>query len=44
VIGGFDRITQIADATGIPIEDVKAERSGDFRAASGTDLWEAEKL
>jgi hypothetical protein len=32
VIAGFDGITRIADATGIPIEPAKAEQTADFRS------------
>ena len=35
VIAGFDAITRIADATGIPIEPAKAEQTADFRRALG---------
>jgi hypothetical protein len=30
VVGGFDGITRIADATGIPLEPAKAEQTADF--------------
>jgi hypothetical protein len=43
VIGGFDGITRIADATGIPLEPVKAEQTADFRAALGIDQFRREK-
>ena len=33
VIGGFDGITRIADAIGIPLEPAKAEQTADFFAA-----------
>jgi hypothetical protein len=33
VIGGFDGITRIADATGIPLEPEKAEITADFFTA-----------
>lgn len=33
VIGGFDGITRIADATGIPLEPEKAEQTADFFGA-----------
>jgi hypothetical protein len=32
VVAGFDGITRIADATGIPIEPAKAEQTADFRS------------
>jgi hypothetical protein len=35
VIAGFDGITRIADATGIPIEPAKAEQTTDFRSELG---------
>jgi hypothetical protein len=35
VIAGFDGITRIADATGIPIEPAKAEQTADFRTELG---------
>jgi len=35
VIAGFDGITRIADATGIPLESAKAEQTADFRLALG---------
>ena len=35
VIAGFDGITRIADATGIPIEPARAEQTADFRRALG---------
>lgn len=31
VIGGFDGITRIADATGVPLEPTKAENTQDLR-------------
>jgi hypothetical protein len=37
VIGGFDGITRVADAAGIPIEPQKAELTADFRAELGLD-------
>ena len=33
VVGGFDGITRIADATGIPLEPEKASQTADFFAA-----------
>ena len=35
VIAGFDGITRIADATGIPIEPAKAEETADLRSELG---------
>ncbi len=43
VVGGFDGITRIADATGIPLEPPKAEESADYRAALGIDRFQREK-
>jgi hypothetical protein len=37
VIGGFDGITRIADATGIPLEPPKAEAVADLRTTLGLD-------
>ncbi len=37
VIATFNAIVRIADATGIPIEDAKAEATVDIRAALGID-------
>ena len=39
VIGLFNAIDRIADATGIPLEPEKAEASADFRAALGLDRF-----
>ena len=44
VIGGFDGITRIADATGIPVEPAKAEAAADFVAALGIERYRAEKV
>lgn len=35
VIAGFNGITRIADATGIPLEPAKAQQTADFRQALG---------
>ena len=43
VIGGFDGITKIADATGIPLEPGKAAESADWRTSLGIDRFGAEK-
>jgi hypothetical protein len=43
VIAGFDGITRIADATGIPLEPPKAEQTADFRRALGIDRFETAK-
>lgn len=37
VIASFDAVVKIADGTGIPLEDWKAERTSDIRAALGID-------
>jgi len=37
VIAGFNGITRIADATGIPLEPQKAEQTADFRAELNLD-------
>jgi hypothetical protein len=39
VVGLFDAIDRVADATGIPLEDEKATASADFRAALGLDRF-----
>ena len=39
VIAGFDGITRIADATGIPLEPPKAEAVADLRATLGLDRF-----
>ena len=44
VIGGFDGITRIADATGIPVEPAKAEGAADFVSALGIGRYRAEKV
>jgi hypothetical protein len=43
VIGGFDGITRIADATGIPLEPKKANETADFRARLAIDRFQGEK-
>ena len=35
----FNAIDRVADATGIPIEDVKADSTADFRAALGINAF-----
>ncbi len=37
----FNAIDRVADATGIPLEDVKAEATADFRAGIGIDDFAA---
>ena len=39
VVGLFNAIDRVADATGIPLEPEKAAASADFRAALGLDLF-----
>ena len=43
VIGGFDGITRLADASGIPLEPAKAEASAEWRASLGIDRFVTEK-
>ncbi len=43
VVAGFDGITRIADATGIPLEASKAEQTADLRAALRIDELMAAK-
>jgi hypothetical protein len=43
VIGGFDGITRIADATGIPLEPAKAEQTADFRETLDIDRFRRDK-
>ena len=43
VVGGFDGITRIADATGIPLEPAKAE-AADFIEPLGIARYRAEKV
>jgi len=40
VIGLFNAIDRVADATGIPLEAEKLEASADFRAALGIDRFD----
>ena len=39
VVGLFNAIDRVADATGIPLEPDKAAASADFRAALGLDRF-----
>ena len=41
VIGAFNAVVRIADATGIPLEDAKAETSATLRAELGIDRFGA---
>jgi len=43
VIAGFDGITRIADATGIPLEPARAAETVDLRAQLGIDRFMAAK-
>ena len=43
VIGGFDGITRIADAIGIPLEPEKVEATADFFAALDIGRFRREK-
>ena len=43
VIGGFDGITRIADATGIPLEPAKAEQTADFFETLGIGVFRQAK-
>ncbi|SKA24896.1 hypothetical protein SAMN02745126_04463 [Enhydrobacter aerosaccus] len=43
VIAGFDGITRIADATGIPLEPPKAEQTADLRATLQLDAFQSAK-
>jgi hypothetical protein len=40
VVGLFNAIDRVADATGIPLEAEKAAASADFRAALGVDRFD----
>lgn len=40
VVAGFNGITRIADATGIPLEPAKAEETEAWRATLGIDAFE----
>ena len=40
VVGLFNAIDRVADATGIPLEAEKAEASADFRGALGVDRFD----
>ena len=44
VIGGFDGITRIADATGIPMEPEKVTLTADFFAALDIGRFRREKI
>jgi hypothetical protein len=42
VVGLFNAIDRVADATGIPLEPAKAAATSDFRAALGIDGFAAD--
>jgi hypothetical protein len=44
VIAGFDAITRVADGTGIPLEQPKAEATADWRVKLGIDAYWAAKV
>jgi hypothetical protein len=39
IIGQFSALDRVANATGIPLEDEKAEKTADFRAVIGIDAY-----
>jgi hypothetical protein len=39
IVATFNAIDRVADSTGIPIEDAKAEATADFRAALGINAF-----
>jgi hypothetical protein len=43
IIGMFDAVVRVADATGIPLEPAKAETSAGFRKALGIDEFHPDK-
>lgn len=43
VAATFNAIDRLADATGIPLEDKKAELSADFRKELGLDAFRADR-
>lgn len=43
IVAAFSGFTRIADSTGIPLEDAKAEGSADFRAALGINSFAEER-
>ena len=44
VVGLFNAIDRIADATGAPLEDWKAEQTSDLRDALGIDAFGSAKM
>ena len=43
VVGLFNAIDRVADATGIPLEPEKAEATSDFRSALSLDQFRADR-
>tara|TARA_A100001037_G_scaffold265593_1_gene257175 strand:+ start:1767 stop:2114 length:348 start_codon:yes stop_codon:yes gene_type:complete len=43
IIGMFDAVVRIADGTGVPLEDVKAQASATIRPALGIDRFHPDK-
>lgn len=43
IVAAFSGFDRIADSTGIPLEDAKAENSADFRAALGINAFAESK-
>lgn len=43
VIGGFNGITRLADATGIPLEQAKADETAAWRTSLGIDRFQTTK-
>lgn len=39
IVGFFNAIDRVADATGVPLEDGKANSTADFRAELGIDAY-----
>jgi hypothetical protein len=39
IVGFFSAIDRVADATGVPLEDAKAEQTVEMRAALGIDAF-----
>jgi hypothetical protein len=43
IVAAFSGFDRIADSTGIPLEDAKAEQSADFREALGINAFAESK-
>ena len=43
ILAIFNAVVRIADATGIPLEEAKAELSADLRGDLGLDDWSADR-